>query len=118
MCLPRIENQYSSCDSYSFHYLSNSPYEIFGVLRDYLSVTGFPPGSMRLKEYGGGSSLLGGLWESAASRKRGGAEELLKVRRWAAPPIPYFSSSLTIIPSQSVVSAVRHSLNRKAASYV
>lgn len=62
-----------------FHYLSNSPYEIFGVLRDYLKTTGFPPGSIRLKEYGGGSSLLGGLWESAASRKRGGAEEILKV---------------------------------------
>lgn len=64
---------------HSFHYLSNSPYEIFGVLRDYLKTTGFPPGSIRLKEYGGGSSLLGGLWESAASRKRGGAEEILRV---------------------------------------
>lgn len=62
-----------------FHFVSNSPYELFGVLREYLKVAGYPPGSIRLKEYGGGSSLLGGLWEPAGQRKRNGVEEVLRV---------------------------------------
>lgn len=62
-----------------FHYVSNSPYELFGVLREYLKVAGYPSGSIRLKEYGGGSSLLGNLWEPAGQRKRNGVEELLRV---------------------------------------
>jgi hypothetical protein len=38
------------------------------------------PGSVRLKEYGGGSgSLFGGLWEPAGELKRNGVEEILKV---------------------------------------
>ena len=37
---------------------------------------------MRLKEYGGGGgSVLGGLWEPAGQRKRGGVEEILRVGR-------------------------------------
>lgn len=63
-----------------FHFVSNSPYELFGVLREYLKVAGYPSGSIRLKEYGGGSSLLGNLWEPAGSRKRNGVEEILRVR--------------------------------------
>ena len=65
-----------------FHYVSNSPFELFGVLREYLKVAGYPPGSIRLKEYGGGSSLLGGLWEPAGQRKRNGVEEVLRVMRF------------------------------------
>lgn len=88
----------------SFHYLSNSPYEIFGVLRDYLKTTGFPPGSIRLKEYGGGSSLLGGLWESAASRKRGGAEEILKVSISQSNPPTSLIAALSDIDIPRIVS--------------
>lgn len=88
-----------------FHFVSNSPFELFGVLREYLQVAGFPPGksdarswritgltwlasgSMRLKEYGGGNgSLFGGLWEQAGARKRGGLEEILRVGRIATLP--------------------------------
>ena len=91
----------------SFHFVSNSPFELFGVLREYLAVSGFPPGarrshlpskegmlnkqtgSMRLKEYGGSSgSLLGGLWEPAGARKRGGLEEILKVSNLVIPAFP------------------------------
>lgn len=39
---------------------------------------GLPDGQVKLKEYGQGSSLLSGMWESASDRKRQNVEEILR----------------------------------------
>jgi len=54
-----------------FHYVSNSPFELLGVLTEFIHVAGLPQGSLKLKYYGG-RSILNGLWTGAAEKKRGG----------------------------------------------
>jgi phosphatidate phosphatase APP1 len=61
-----------------FHYVSNSPWELSAVIRDYLSLGRFPVGSITLKEYGGASSAIAKLWEEPGMRKRAGVEAVLK----------------------------------------
>lgn len=69
----------------SVDYVSNSPVELFPVVRAYLDDAGFPKGSVTLKEYGGGSSMLAKLWEDAGSRKRKGVVDRLN----AFPSSPF-----------------------------
>jgi phosphatidate phosphatase APP1 len=51
-----------------FHYVSNSPWQLFPVLQKYFSMSGLPPGSFHLKQYSG---MLQGIFEPVAERKKG-----------------------------------------------
>ncbi|GAA6022714.1 hypothetical protein JCM10207_008075 [Rhodosporidiobolus poonsookiae] len=68
----------ASTHSCHFHYVSNSPWEIWPVIRAFLAVANFPSGSVTLKEYGGASSALAKLWEEPGMRKRGNLEAVMK----------------------------------------
>ncbi|POY71520.1 hypothetical protein BMF94_5441 [Rhodotorula taiwanensis] len=61
-----------------FHYVSNSPVELWPVLRTFLKLSGFPNGSCTLKEYGGASSAIAKLWEEPGQRKKANVENILK----------------------------------------
>lgn len=76
--VPSMSSWYSSLYSRGvrFHYVSNSPFELLAVLMDFFNVAGLPPGSLKLKFYGG-RSLFHGLWEPAGERKRQGVVEIL-----------------------------------------
>lgn len=60
-----------------FHYVSNSPWELFPVIRSFLNIQGFPGGSCALKMYGGATSTLAKLWEEPGARKRASVEKVL-----------------------------------------
>ncbi|KAM0746002.1 hypothetical protein T439DRAFT_384466 [Meredithblackwellia eburnea MCA 4105] len=61
-----------------FHYVSNSPWELWPVIKTYLTTSGFPLGSVTLKEYGGASSAIAKLWEEPGMRKRAGVENIIR----------------------------------------
>lgn len=50
-----------------FHYVSNSPWQLYPTISEYIRNSNFPRGSMHLKEYSG---FLNGLFEPAAEKKR------------------------------------------------
>lgn len=56
------------------HYVSNSPWQLYPVLRSYFSLAGLPPGSFHLKQYSG---MLQGIFEPAAERKRGSLDRIM-----------------------------------------
>jgi phosphatidate phosphatase APP1 len=56
------------------HYVSNSPWQLYPLLKSYFQMAGLPPGSFHLKEYSG---MLHGIFEPAAERKRGSLERIL-----------------------------------------
>ncbi|TIA92255.1 hypothetical protein E3P81_01580 [Wallemia ichthyophaga] len=79
MVIPDIVNWYNNMYKQGiagFHYVSNSPYEAFSAINDFFNISNLPHGHFKLKYYGG-KSLLGGLWEPAAERKRAGVIEIL-----------------------------------------
>lgn len=51
----------------SFHYVSNSPWQLYPVISKYFSLAGLPPGSFHLKQYSG---MLQGIFEPVAERKK------------------------------------------------
>ncbi|CCM02585.1 uncharacterized protein FIBRA_04688 [Fibroporia radiculosa] len=59
-----------------FHYVSNGPFEIMPVLTNFFQLTRLPPGSVRLRSYGG-RSLFSDLLSAPATRKRGGVLDVL-----------------------------------------
>lgn len=62
----------------SFHYVSNSPFELYSsVVEPFLAGGAFPAGSVTLKEYGGGGSMVTKLFEDAGLRKRAGVVSLI-----------------------------------------
>ncbi|PHH67875.1 hypothetical protein CDD80_448 [Ophiocordyceps camponoti-rufipedis] len=58
----------------SFHYCSNSPWQLFPVLASFFKLGGLPPGSLHLKHYSG---MLQGIFEPVAERKRATLNDLL-----------------------------------------
>jgi len=50
-----------------FHYVSNSPWQLFPVISKYFDLAGLPPGSFHLKQYSG---MLQGIFEPVAERKK------------------------------------------------
>lgn len=56
------------------HYVSNSPWQLYPLLKSYFSMAGLPPGSFHLKEYSG---MLQGIFEPAAERKRGSLDRIM-----------------------------------------
>ncbi|KAK9475762.1 hypothetical protein V1514DRAFT_299958 [Lipomyces japonicus] len=57
-----------------FHYVSNSPWQLFPSISKFLRKAGLPSGSMHLKHYNG---FLYGLLEPAVERKRFNLESIL-----------------------------------------
>ena len=60
------------------HYVSNGPWELSQVVKDFMTLVGLPSGQIKLKEYTGGGGLLSDMWTSPGQRKRGNVEEVLK----------------------------------------
>ncbi|CCX07319.1 Similar to Uncharacterized protein C29B5.04c; acc. no. Q9HGP1 [Pyronema omphalodes CBS 100304] len=56
------------------HYISNSPWQLYPVLRSFFDEAGLPAGSFHLKHFTG---LLQGLMEPAADKKRGSVERVI-----------------------------------------
>lgn len=50
-----------------FHYVSNSPWQLYPVVSKYFELAGLPPGSFHLKQYSG---MLQGIFEPVAERKK------------------------------------------------
>ncbi|KAF7449246.1 DUF2183 multi-domain protein [Pyrenophora tritici-repentis] len=50
-----------------FHYVSNSPWQLYPVISKYFSLAGLPLGSFHLKQYSG---MLQGIFEPVAERKK------------------------------------------------
>ncbi|KAI2091292.1 hypothetical protein LOZ36_000939 [Ophidiomyces ophidiicola] len=57
------------------HYVSNSPWQLYSLLKNYFTLTGLPPGSMHLKQYSG---MLQGIFEPTADRKRPTLERIIQ----------------------------------------
>lgn len=57
-----------------FHYVSNSPWQLYPLLVTYFAQAGIPNGSFHLKQYTG---MLQGIFEPVAERKKGTLERIL-----------------------------------------
>lgn len=57
----------SQSETISFHYVSNSPWQLFSVTEEYFDDVGLPDGSIQLKQYNG--SIFSSLMEPSNSRK-------------------------------------------------
>lgn len=55
---------------------SNGPFELLPVVSDFLTLSGLPPGSVKMKSYAG-RSLFNGLFSAPAERKRAGIADVL-----------------------------------------
>jgi phosphatidate phosphatase APP1 len=58
-----------------FHYVSNSPWQLFPVISKYFAMAGLPPGSFHLKQYSG---MLQGIFEPVAERKKGTLDKIAR----------------------------------------
>ena len=58
----------------NFHYVSNSPWQLYPVLVAFFTGAGLPKGSFHLKQYSG---MLQGIFEPVAERKKGTLEKIL-----------------------------------------
>lgn len=58
-----------------FHYVSNSPWQLYPVLSGFFAKAGLPAGSFHLKQYSG---MFQGIFEPVAERKKGTLEKLLR----------------------------------------
>ncbi|KAG7661546.1 uncharacterized protein J8A68_004915 [[Candida] subhashii] len=52
----------------SFHYVSNSPWQLFSTIQQYFRIANLPPGSVHLKQYTG--NIISSLLEPSSSRKK------------------------------------------------
>ncbi|KAF2830134.1 hypothetical protein CC86DRAFT_345106 [Ophiobolus disseminans] len=58
-----------------FHYVSNSPWQLFPVISKYFALAGLPPGSFHLKQYSG---MLQGIFEPVAERKKSTLDKIAR----------------------------------------
>ncbi|VVT48978.1 uncharacterized protein SAPINGB_P002044 [Magnusiomyces paraingens] len=58
----------------SFHYVSNSPWQLFPTIKEFINSSGFPQGSFHLKTYTG---FIGGIFEAAAEKKKQNLHKIL-----------------------------------------
>ncbi|KAH7090435.1 hypothetical protein FB567DRAFT_568068 [Paraphoma chrysanthemicola] len=58
-----------------FHYVSNSPWQLFPVISHYFALAGLPPGSFHLKQYSG---MLQGIFEPVAERKKSTLDKIAR----------------------------------------
>ena len=59
----------------TFHYVSNSPWQLYPVLVSFFAGAGLPKGSFHLKQYTG---MLQGIFEPVAERKKGALDKISK----------------------------------------
>ncbi|KAM5544170.1 hypothetical protein V8D89_001830 [Ganoderma adspersum] len=59
-----------------FHYVSNGPFELLPVVNEFIQLSQLPPGSVRLRSYGG-RTLFNGLLSAPAVRKRSAVVDVL-----------------------------------------
>ncbi|QIW97117.1 hypothetical protein AMS68_002635 [Peltaster fructicola] len=59
----------------TFHYVSNSPWQIYPILTSFFKTAGLPGGSFHLKAYSG---MLQGIFEPVAERKRSSLDKLMR----------------------------------------
>lgn len=52
----------------TFHYVSNSPWQLFSLISQYFDAVQLPPGSVHLKQYTG--NIISSLMEPSSSRKK------------------------------------------------
>ncbi|KAK6349486.1 hypothetical protein TWF696_005770 [Orbilia brochopaga] len=57
------------------HYVSNSPWQLYPLIREYFKAANLPSGSFHLKQY---QSVFQGLFEPVADRKKGSLERILQ----------------------------------------
>lgn len=62
-------------DGATFHYVSNSPWQLYPTICDFVKSAGFPKGSMHLKTY---PNLANGIFEPAAEKKKKNLHQLLR----------------------------------------
>lgn len=60
----------------SFHYVSNSPWQLYGVIKDFMAQGKLPAGSIHLKQYTG--NIISSLMEPSKSRKSSTLDKLLR----------------------------------------
>ncbi|KAG7194318.1 uncharacterized protein KQ657_004530 [Scheffersomyces spartinae] len=60
----------------SFHYVSNSPWQLYGVIKDFMAQGNFPKGSINLKQYSG--NIISSLMEPSKSRKSSTLNKILE----------------------------------------
>jgi phosphatidate phosphatase APP1 len=58
-----------------FHYVSNSPWQLYPVISKYFALAGLPPGSFHLKQYSG---MLQGIFEPVAERKKATLDKIAR----------------------------------------
>lgn len=59
----------------NFHYVSNSPWQLYPLLVSFFTRAGLPKGSFHLKQYSG---MLQGIFEPVAERKKGTLERIMQ----------------------------------------
>lgn len=69
-CYAELEKQGAT-----FHYVSNSPWQLYPTVSDYVRSAGFPKGSMHLKTY---PNLANGIFEPAAEKKRKNLHQIFR----------------------------------------
>lgn len=76
LTVPGVKEWYAKMASMGvkLHYVSNSPWQLYPLLRSYFALAGLPPGSFHLKQYSG---MLQGIFEPAAERKKGSLDRIL-----------------------------------------
>jgi len=57
------------------HYVSNSPWQLFPIIKAFFSLAGLPQGSFHLKQYSG---MLQGIFEPVAERKKATLDKLMR----------------------------------------
>ena len=77
MIIPGVKDWYGKLSSMGvqLHYVSNSPWQLFPVLKTYFLLAGLPHGTFHLKQYTG---MLQGIFEPAAERKKGNLEKIMR----------------------------------------
>ena len=58
-----------------FHYVSNSPWQLYPVISKYFQMAGLPSGSFHLKQYSG---MLQGIFEPVAERKKSTLDKIAR----------------------------------------
>ncbi|KAL1987840.1 hypothetical protein VTN96DRAFT_2243 [Rasamsonia emersonii] len=76
LTIPGIKEWYTKMANMGvrMHYVSNSPWQLYPLLKRYFTLAGLPPGSFHLKQYSG---MLQGIFEPTAERKRGALEKIM-----------------------------------------
>ncbi|KAG5354528.1 Phosphatidate phosphatase APP1 [Yarrowia sp. B02] len=77
LSIPGVVEWYNKLSSLGVqtHYVSNSPWQLYPVIKEYLLMHGFPKGSIHLKDYAG---VLSQLFEAPAERKKFNLEQILR----------------------------------------